>query len=240
MVAVGHVLGLVLPVVVADIGLRAGQDFEPFRGLIGKHVDEVARLAEMLLERRRGAVETAEHEAAIAFRLRDSLEIEARAVEIGRREARLLILDLDAAPVRIVGPAVEPAGDHPRVALLEWGEQRAAMRTGVDVAADRAVLPADRVDRLAPDMGREIVAVVGDLALVAEIVPLALEDEVHLRLVERGIVERPPVDAEDSLVGPVVDKGRRVEAGVGHGILRPDFSSVSQPSGDVHFRYERL
>ena len=75
---------------------------------------------------------------------------------------------------------------------------------------------------------------------MAEIVPLALEDELDLRLVNRRVVERPPVDAEDPFVGPVVDEGRCVEAGLGHGILRPQRSSVSQPSGDVHFRRERL
>ena len=39
-VAVDHILGLELPVVIADIGLRARQHFEPVRRLIGKKINK--------------------------------------------------------------------------------------------------------------------------------------------------------------------------------------------------------
>ena len=221
-VAVDAVLGLQLPVAADHVGRRAGHHLQPVLRLVGQKIDPAGGGAEMVFERRHFARQAAEDEPLVGVERADPAQIEALAREPGVGKTPFLVLDPDAAPAEIVGPAVEAAGERPRVAPLERGQQRAAMRARVDEAAERAVLLAHDEDRLAADFGGEVIARVLDLPLVAEEHPSALEDALDLGL-EHGLVgvDRP-VDPEHPLVDPVVDQiAETAPGGPVHRVPRP-------------------
>ena len=139
-------------------------------------------------------VEAAEQEAAVALEHRHLDQVvRAVGVEVVRVARALGVLDLEQRAVVAVGPAVERAGQGLAVVPLLAAEHRAAVRAGVDQAVQPAVLVARDHDRLAADVGREVVAGLGDLALVREVDPVALEDVLHLELEDLFVGEDPPV-----------------------------------------------
>ena len=62
-------------------------------------------------------------------------------------------------------------------------------------------------DRLTADEGSEIVVRVGDLALVGQIDPVALEDVPHLQLEQLGIGEDVAADPIDASLRVVLQRG---------------------------------
>jgi hypothetical protein len=75
-------------------------------------------------------------------------------------------------------------------------------------------------DRLAADPRRVVIVVVGDLALVRQIDPVALEDVLHLELEQRLVGEDVAAAAEDAGVLVVLHRGGEQVVQFGGGVDR--------------------
>ena len=157
---------------------------------------------EELGQRRHVGVQAAEQEAAIALEARHLLQVVAAVLVEGVRVAGAAgVLHLEQLAGVVEGPAVEGAGEAGLVALLVAAQRGAAVRAGVDDGVEFARLVARDDDRLAADLRGEVVVRVGDLALVGQVDPVALEDVLHLQ-VEQGLVgEGAAVQAVDVPIG---------------------------------------
>ena len=174
------------PVRLADRDLAAGLAVEPF-------VDRLGDGAEIVDERRRIGIERREDEAAIAVDARHLRDVELRVLEVAgiavrpRHRAQLAGVE--------VAPAVIGAGEDARRALVLAAQRGAAMGAAVEQRADLAVRVAQQDDRAQAQPRRDVVVVVRDLALVAEIDPDRAEDVGHLGLEDRRIGVDQPMDA---------------------------------------------
>src|ERR1700686_1552614 len=72
------------------------------------------------------------------------------------------------------------------------------MTAGIDEGIHLIIPVARDEDRLTADIGREIVVLIRDLALVRQINPVALEDVLHLEFEEFWICEDVPTDTVDA------------------------------------------
>ncbi len=197
-VAVGAVLGLQLPVAFEGIGGGAAQHFQSIGGLVHDHVDDLGGFAQEILERRHIRVQAAEQEAAIVFKARHLFQIvRGFLVEAVGIAGAFRVLDLEQLAAVVEGPAVERAGVGGLVAALVAAQHGAAMGAGVDQRVELALAVARDHDRLAADVGGVVVVVVGDLAFVRQVDPVALEDVLHLEfkqgLVGKGAAVQPVV-----------------------------------------------
>ncbi len=223
-IAVATVLHLHLPVAFVDVGRVAAQHFEPVRRLVDDLVDDHARFAEVVLERQHVRVEAAEQEAAIVREARDLLQVvRAVRVELHRVFGRLLVLHLQQLAGVREGPAVERAREAALVAVLAAAQHRALVRTRIDDRMQLAGLVARDDDRLAADPRRVVIVVVGNLAFVRQIHPVALEDVLHLELVQRRVREDVAAATEDA--------GRLV---ILHGGFQQVIQVVRSVDGDGH------
>jgi hypothetical protein len=118
---------------------------------------------------------------------------------------------------------VERAGEGAPVVLLATAEHRALVAAGVDQRVQLTFFVTRDHDRLPADVGGEVVVVVGQLALVGEVDPVALEDVLHLQLEQFGIGERLSTSAVEPVLG--IHQHRTVD-------LAPDFLQC--------FRHRRL
>ena len=185
MVAVGAVFRLQLPVAVEGVGGGAAQHLQALGGLVDGHVDDLGRVTEVILERHDVRVEAAEEEAAVALEASDLDEVVAAlGVELLRVAGIARVLHLEQLAGVVEGPAVERAGERGAVVGLAPAQHRAAMAARVDQAVELALLVAGDNDGLATDVGGEVVTHVGNLALMCEVNPVALEDVLHLELEE--------------------------------------------------------
>ena len=174
----------------------------------------VVAVAEVLGQRQHVGVEAAEQEAAVAVEAGDlGHVVRAARVEGVRVAGAVGVLDLEQGAVVAERPAVERAGQRRAVVGLAPADHRAAVRARVDQAVQFAVLVAGDHDGLTADVGGEVVAGVGQLALVGQVDPVALEDVLHLQLEDLLVGEDPPVGAVDAGFR-VVDHG--VGQDVGH------------------------
>ena len=85
------------------------------------------------------------------------------------------------------------------------------MRAGIGQRVELAVLAAGDDDRLAADEDGQVVVDIGDLALVREVDPVALEDVLHLELEQLLVGESRAIQLIDVLDGIFVQ--HRVELG---------------------------
>src|SRR5207248_2988379 len=99
--------------------------------------------------------------------------------------------------------AVEGAGEDNPAAALEAAEHGAAVAARVEKGVQFAITVARNKDGLAAHVGREVVVLVGDLALVGEIDPVALEDVLHLECEYLRICKDPSSDPVGALFGIV-------------------------------------
>ena len=220
-VAVGAVLGLHLPVAVVGVGRRAAQHLQPVGRLVDQHVDHLGGVAEVLGQGQYVGVEAAEQEAAVAVETRHLGHVVA-AVDVERLgvAGAVGVLDLEQRAVVAERPAVERTRQRHPVVGLAAADHRAAVCAGVDEAVQFAVLVPGDDDRLPADVGGEVVARVGHLALVGQVDPVALEDVLDLQFEDLLVGEDPAVGA--------VDAGLRVvDDGVGE-----DRRDVGQVLGD--------
>lgn len=101
----------------------------------------------------------------------------------------LLVLGLEQLAGIGEGPAVEGTGEAALVAVLAPAQHGALVRAGVDHRVQGAGLVAGDHHRLAADPGGVVVIGIGQLALVAQVHPVALEDVLHLQLEQLGVGE---------------------------------------------------
>ena len=228
-IAVGHVIGLHFPVMVAHIGLRAFDHFEPVGGLVGEQVDEELCLAQVVVQRRDLIGQGAKNKAAIFIDAGNFGQVVLCAVELCT-VAAFFVLDTDTFAGTFIAPPVEATRDGLRIALFERGDDGAAMGARIDERLDRAVLLAMDEDRLAADMRCIVIAGVRHLAFMAQKVPQLLEAEFHLGIVDIFILEDRAVQPEFVIrFRPVVDAVGQVDAGsfISHG------RAPEMPSGQV-------
>ena len=192
------------PVGLAHHDLAAGIAVEPF-------VDRAGDAAEIIEQRRRVGIERAEDEAAIAVDARHLRDVEFCVLEIAgiavRPRHRAQLAGVEEAP------AVIRADELEGVAALEPAERGAAMGAAVEQRADFSVGIAQQDDRPQAELGGDVIVVVRDLAVVAEIDPDRAPDVGQLRLEDRRVGVDQAVDAVllDQFV-PVVEIGRRGRA----------------------------
>ncbi|MNN31525.1 hypothetical protein D3C81_1452160 [compost metagenome] len=218
MVAVGAVLGGQLPVAFVDVGGRAAQHFQTFRRLVDDHVDDLRRLAQVLDQRRYIGIQAAEQEAAIGLETGDLGQVvRAFAVEAFRIASLGRVLHLQQLAGVVEGPAVERAGVGGAVAALVPAEHGALVAAGVEEGVEHAVLVARDEDRLAAHHGGQEVVLLGDLAFVGEIQPVAFEDVLHLQIEQAGVGEHLAFAAVDPFDGIIFKQGLKVFDTQGHG-----------------------
>ncbi len=193
-VAVQAVLVLQLPVALEGVGGAARQHFQlAAGGLRHHHVEEDLRVAEEIFQGVGGIdVEADEDEALVAF---DAGLLQAAAGLVEVRRVLAGGLDLHQAAVALVAPGVEGAGEGGLVALAHPGEGSAAVLAGVDQRVQLAAGVAGDDHRLAPGAQGDEVVGVGDLAFVAGVDPLLLEDQLHLQVEQFRLGEHVPGDA---------------------------------------------
>lgn len=217
-IAVGAVLGGELPVAFVDIAGRAAQHLEAFRRLVDDHVDDLRRLAQVLGQRPDIGVEAAEQEATVGLEARHPGQVvRALAVEALRVAGLGRVLDLEQLAGVVEGPAVERTGIAAAIAALVPAEHRATVAAGVDEGVELAVAVARDDDRLAADLGGQVVVDSGNLAFVGEIDPVALEDVLHLQFEQAWIGEHLPLAAVDAALGVFLEQRTQVIATQGHG-----------------------
>jgi len=195
-VAVRAIFRLQLPVAFKGIGGGATQHFQPVRRLIDDHVDDLAGFAEEFLEWRHVVVQAAEQKTLVVGEARDFFQVvRAFLVEAFRIARVLRILHLQQLAAVVEGPAVERAGIGGLVAPLVAAQLRAAMAAGVDEGIQFAQAVARDEDGLAANVRGVVVIVVGDLAFMRQVDPVAFEDVLHLEFEQGFIGEGAAVQA---------------------------------------------
>src|SRR5690606_7807404 len=134
------------------------------------------------------------------------------AVKIVRVTGFLGVFDLEQFAGVIEGPAMERAGISRLVAPLEATEHRAAMAAGVDEGVEFTLLVARNEDRLTTHVGRVIVVLFGNLAVMGKVDPVALEDVLHLQFEQTLVGEHFAFAAKDAFVSIVFNKRIKVVA----------------------------
>ncbi|MNE00188.1 hypothetical protein D3C80_925920 [compost metagenome] len=228
MVAVGAVLGGQLPVAFVDVAGGTAQHFQALGGLVDDHVDDLRRLAEVLDQRDHVGIQAAEQEAAVGLEAGDLGQVVgAVAVEAVRVAGFERILDLEQLAVGVEGPAVERAGVGRLVAVLEAAQGGATVAAGVDEGVQLTVAVAGDEYRLATHGDGVVVVLLGNLALVCEIDPVAFEDVLHLQLEQLGVGEHLPLAAVEALLLVFFEQGVEIIRSHGHGCaLRCCFCAV--------------
>ena len=202
-VAVGAVFGLQLPVAVEGICRSTAQHLEPVGRLVDDHVDDLGGFPQVLGQRHHVGVDAAEQEAAVVLEGAQLLHVVAAFAVEARRIAGVggVVLDLQQLAAVVEGPAVEGAGEVGAVALLVPAQDRAAVRAGVGQRVELALLVARDHHRLAPDVDAQVVVDVGDLALVGQVDPVALEDVLHLEIEQLLVGEGGAIQPIEMLDG---------------------------------------
>src|SRR5215813_3678998 len=139
-----------------------------------------------------------EDQSLVVVELRHRDESPALALEsavIGFLEER----DADQRSIVAIGPAVIGTRERGGVAGIGSAQPVAAMAAHVEEGVNLAVRVAHDQDRVLPYVGREEVARLRDLALVAEEEPAASEDPLELLLVDLSLDE--DATADQSVLG---------------------------------------
>ncbi|MCY1180697.1 hypothetical protein D9M73_211600 [compost metagenome] len=99
---------------------------------------------------------------------------------------------------------MERAGERRLVALADAGQGGAAMLASVDQGVELTIAVAGNDHRLAAGAHRDEVVVIGQLAFVAGVDPVLLEDQFHLQIEQLRLGEHLPGDAENTFCGTEV------------------------------------
>ena len=165
----------------------------------------------MAVQRRHVFIQRAENETAVFAHMGNLGQVVMRTVELDPIAA-LLIFDSDALAGTFVTPSVEPTGQSLCVALLERGDDRAAMGTRVEEYLDRAVFLAAHEHRLVANMCSIIISGVWYLAFVAQEIPDTLEAELQFRIVNIRVLENRPVQAKFMIrLGTIVNAVGKID-----------------------------
>ncbi len=104
-------------------------------------------------------------------------------------------------------PAVERASEGAFVAVLFPAQHRALVRAGVDDRVQFAALVASDHHGLAANPGGVVIVVVGNLAFVRQVHPIALEDVFHLEFEQIGVGENVAAATEYTVLLVVLNGG---------------------------------
>jgi hypothetical protein len=168
-----------------------------FGRAVGEVVDRGQRRAEVAREVGPGVAQLAEDEAAVALDVPTGTS-PLRRFALGQPRAVVAALERDRAQaaVGVVGPGVVRAAEEPAgVAGRCADDARALVRAAVHQDADAAVVVADRDQRPAGDLDRDVVARVRQLALVADVAPGVGEEVLLLEREDLGVDVEVAVDA---------------------------------------------
>ena len=187
-----------LPVARVQEAQAAAGDLElAFGRAVGEVVDRRQRRAEVAREVGPGVAQLAEDEAAVALDVPDRHE-PPRRFAVGQPRALVAALERDRAQaaVGVVGPGVVRAAEElAGVAGRRADDARALVRAAVHQDANAAVVVADRDQRPAGDLDRDVVARVRQLALVADVAPGVGEEVLLLEREDLGVDVEVAVDA---------------------------------------------
>ncbi|MCY1429452.1 hypothetical protein D9M71_453700 [compost metagenome] len=163
-------------------------------------------------------VQATKQKAAVRLEAGDLGEVVgAFAVEAGRVAGVRRVLDLEQLAGVVERPAVKGAGVGGAVAALVPAEHRTAVAAGIEEGIELTVLVARDENRLAPHGQGEEVILLGDLAFVGQVDPVALEDMFHLQVKQAWVGEHLALAAVDALFTVVLKHGIEVVESQGHG-----------------------
>ena len=134
--------------------------------------------------------------------------------KVGKGKWNLTVTKKDVKNIEksFSAPSVEPTGQSLCVALLERGDDRAAMGTRVEEYLDRAVFLAVHEHRLVANMCSIIISGVWYLAFVAQEIPDTLEAEFQFRIVNIRVLENRPVQAKFMIrLGTIVNAVGKID-----------------------------
>jgi hypothetical protein len=149
-----------------------------------------------------------EDEALVGRELGDGRKAETVLVHLAGIEV-LVAGDPDEPSVDTVRPPVVRAQEALGVALLGATDRVTAVHAGVQHGPDAAVLLPHDQHVVPAHHGREEIARLRDLRLVAQEQPRAAEDLLHLALEDRRVAVDPPIHLAALERDEVVDVGRR-------------------------------
>ncbi len=185
-ITVAVVLGQHFPVGLEPVFQPAGGQLQlAFRRQIGAAVQQFRGPTQMLGQRHARVVQAGEHEAAIHLHLGGRHHAMRRLLEVGAVAIRLRRIQKTA--IQVVHPAVIRTCKHFVVAGVACADLVATVGAAVANDVHAPVLAARHDDRLLADLPGDVVAGIGNLAVVADEHPAVVEDLFHL-LVEDGRV----------------------------------------------------
>ena len=183
-----EVLALGLPVRPHDVAHRGAHHLHATLELAQDGFQVPGDIAEVLAQRRPVGVPGGEYQPQHRVDLGGLKEREVILVKALAEHVGLIGDAAQFAGVRI-GPAVVATAVVRGIALVGTAERHPAVAAGVEEHPNLAVLAAGHDDLVAAHLARDVVARLGDLTLVREVLPAVLEDAIHL-------------EEEDVLVGP--------------------------------------
>jgi len=204
----GKVLGREFPVGAHRRGQRTTNKFRTALVIVEQDVEIPAEVAQIVVQRTHVRVEGGEHQALVAGHAR-LVQPPLRLVEVVAFLVDLLFVHAQQAAVAPERPAVVITDELAGIALVGETHPVAAVRTGVEHDADRAVLGAAGDHRILPHIGGDEVALLWHLRFVADKQPAAREDPLQLERIDAFI----PEDAAVEGAALQVDQGAQFLAG---------------------------
>ncbi|MCY1539895.1 hypothetical protein D9M68_755050 [compost metagenome] len=139
------------------------------------------------------------------------------AVEAGRVAGFGRVLHFQQLAGVVEGPAMEGAGIGRAVTALVAAQLGATVAAGIEEGIELTVFVARDEDRLAPHVEGDVVVLLGNLALVGEIDPVAFEDVLHFQFEQTRISEHLPLAAVDALLFVILEQRLQEIESQGHG-----------------------
>src|SRR5262245_56362966 len=222
MVNVNCVLHQQLPVRAHGIFVSAGQNRAPGFILVEDHVEILARAREIVFEALGLPAEAGKKPPAVALSTH-LIEPHLRALEA--RPVRVLAGNAVQPALVVVAPIVVEANECLGVAFGMAAYHGAAVPAAVVKQTNSSVAAAHDDERPSADTAREEVARLRHFALVARIEPGAIENAALLAFEQIRVAINPGAEAENSLVGVVVEWCQRA--------ISLNCCSVHVPSGPI-------
>src|SRR5438105_332692 len=188
-----EILGRELPIARHDPFVNAADHLDAALAPVEEGVEVPAHLAEILAQGRRRRIEAREEEPFVLVELRDRHEAPALPIQF-------VVVSLfevghgDQLAVIAVGPAVISAGKARGIAVIGAAKAIAPMPAHIEKSSHDSVGATYHEHRVFAHIGREEIAGLRDLAIMAQIEPAAREDALQLLLIDLRLDKDPPAD----------------------------------------------
>ena len=193
-----------LPVGLDAVAVAALHDPHSRLRLVDNEVDELGGSGEVAAQVHGVGVVADEDEAAVGVDMGRGEEAEVGLVEpLG---VACLVGDADEFTTTVEGPSVVEALEYLAVALVVAADEGAAVAAGVVEDAYLAVAGADEEEGASAHLATAVVAGVGDLGLVTEVEPAAVEEALAFQLQDLGRCHGGAVNAKDVAFDVVNDE----------------------------------